>query len=275
MDIRNAHVFITGGSKGTGAGLAREFARRGARLTLLARQSDELQKLAAETGALALPVDLTDLDSLEGVVARAEAQNGPVDVLISNAAIINSGPFSNLTAKQLRNGVTANMLAHMEINRQALPGMLARKRGTLAIVGSASTEVTQIHLGNYAPAKAGLTKFGIDLQGELKDSGLSVFVFVLGSIRGTQLSNDGRKDPVIDFIDKRTGSFGVITPELIATRMANYIASDRENAVVTIPRLMAPITKWRLIPIKLMNPLMLTPALAEARRHKAESSKND
>lgn len=272
MDIRNAHVFITGGSKGTGAGLAREFARRGAKLTLLARASAELDNLAAETGALVLPVDLTNLDSLDGIVARAEERNGPVDVLISNAAIVNSGPFSQLTARELRNGIHANMLAHMEINRQALPGMLARKRGTIVINGSISTEVTQIHLSNYAPAKAGLTKFGIDLQGELKGSGLSVFVIVLGSIRGTQLSNDGRKDAVIDFIDRRTGDFGVITPELIAMRTADYVASDRENAVITIPRLLAPITKLRLLPVKLMNPLMLGPALAEAKRQREKNS---
>lgn len=275
MDIRNAHVFISGGSKGAGAGIARELAARGARLTLLARASAELEQIAAETGAVAMPVDLTDLDSLEGVIARAEERNGPIDSMVSNAAIINSGPFTHLTAQQLRNGIHANMLAHMELNRQVLPGMLARKRGTIVINGSLSTEVTQIHLTNYAPAKAGLTKFGIDLQGELKGSGLSVFVFVLGSIRGTQLSNAGRKDPIIDFIDRRTGDFGVITPELIGTRVADYIASNREKAVVTMPRLLAPIVQFRLLPVRLMNPLMLWPALGEAKRLRAERPAQD
>lgn len=269
MKIRDAHVFITGGSKGTGAALGLELAGQGAKITILARASAELDQLAADIGAYAMPVDLTNLDSLEGVVTRAEEKNGPIDILISIAAMANTGPFIKLTAVQLRDGVNANMLAHMEINRQALPGMLARKRGTLAIVGSLSTEVTQIHLGNYAPAKAGLTKFGIDLQGELMGTGLSVFVFVLGAIRGTQLSNEGRKDPVIDFLDKRTGDFGVISPQFIAKRMTRYFASDKTKAVVTIPRSLAPITQFRLLPLRLMNPLMLWPAVAEARRQRA------
>lgn len=266
MDIKNAHVFVSGGSKGAGAGIAREFARRGARLTLLARPSAELDALAAELGAVAINADLTDLDSLDGIVARAEERNGPVDVMVNNAAIINSGPFNELTARQLRNGITANMLAHMELVRQVLPGMLARKRGAIAINGSLSAEVTMIHLGNYAPAKAGLAKFGVDLQGELRGSGVSVFVFILGSIRGTQLSNAGRQDPVIDFIDRRTGDFGVITPELIGKRVVDYVASDRQRAVVTIPRLLAPIIKFRLLPVIAMNPVMLFQALKEKRR---------
>jgi short-subunit dehydrogenase len=269
MDLRAAHVLITGGSKGTGAALARELAGRGSRLTVIARASRELTEVAAATRGVSLAADLSDLDSVEGIVARAEEANGPLDILVNVAAMANTGPFAELTAAQLRAGVHANMLAHMEITRQALPGMLARRRGTIAVAGSLSSEVTQIHLGNYAPAKAGLTKFGSDLQGELRGSGLSVFVFVLGAIRGTQLSVEGRKDPVIEFLDQRTGDFGVITPGLIARRMADCFAGDRARATMTIPRSLAPLTQARLLPSRCLHPLMLWPAVAEARRQRS------
>src|SRR5271168_177638 len=106
VDPRGAHVLITGGSKGIGAAMAREFGRRGARLTLVARASDELEKVAADAGAVALPADLSDLSNVEDLVGRATEANGPIDVLINNAALGMSRHFGTLSADDVRQCVT-------------------------------------------------------------------------------------------------------------------------------------------------------------------------
>src|SRR5262245_11506274 len=89
--LRGAHVAITGGSKGVGAALARELHARGARLTLLARPSAELETTAKETDAVPLETDLSDYDALLGLVDRVERRNGPLDILINNAALARTG----------------------------------------------------------------------------------------------------------------------------------------------------------------------------------------
>jgi short-subunit dehydrogenase len=152
----------------------------------------------------------------------------------------------------------------MELVRQVLPGMISRGRGTITTTGSLSTEVSMIHLGTYVPAKAGLTKFAVDLQSELRGYGIRVFTFILGSVKGTALANAAIEDPVVDFIERRTGDVGVLTPEVVARRMTEVIGSDRGSALITIPKAAAGLVQFRHLTVRLIDPLMGRPA----RRHK-------
>jgi len=269
MKLQGAHTVVVGGSTGVGAAVVRQLATRGARVTVLALPSRDLDDIAAGIGGVAQPIDLADLAQVEGAIARAEAATGPVDILICNAATSVGGPFDKLTAEQLRRAMTVNMLSQMELARQVLPGMIARGGGTITTTGSLSTETSMIHLGSYAPAKAGLTKFATDLQSELRDYGIRVFTFVLGSVKGTALANAAIQDPVVEFIEKRTGDVGVLTPERVATRIVEVLASDRKSALITIPAVAAPLVQFRHLTVRLTDPFMGRPA----RKFKRESRK--
>nr|MDJ0858584.1 SDR family NAD(P)-dependent oxidoreductase [Dinoroseobacter sp.] len=74
-------VLITGASTGIGAEAVRVFAAAGARVAALARSAEKLRALAAETGALALPCDVSDFAAMQAAVARTEENLGPVEVL--------------------------------------------------------------------------------------------------------------------------------------------------------------------------------------------------
>lgn len=260
MQLKDAHAIVVGGSTGVGAAIVRDLAAQGARLTILALPSPELELVAAEVGAVPQPIDLADLAQLDGAIDRAQDQSGPADILICNAATNTSGPFESLSAEQLRRAVTVNMLSQMELIRQVLPGMIERRRGAITTTGSLSTEVSMIHLSSYVPAKAGLTKFAVDLQNELRDYGIRVFTFVLGSVKGTALANAAIEDPVVEFIEGRTGSVGVLTPERVAKRFVEVLASDRRSAVITIPRSAAPLIQFRHLTVRLADPIMGRPA---------------
>ena len=266
MELDDAHVVIVGGSKGVGAALAHEVARRGSRVTVLARDSEALHKVSRAVGGEAVPVDLTDLGSLAGVIADIELAHGPIDVLVSNAAITSGGPFRNLTPAALLNGAMTNFIAHLELNRQLVGSMTVRNRGTLAFVGSVAAEISMIHMAAYAAAKAGLTKFALELQRELRPTAIQVPVFVLGSIPDTQLNSTLSTDPVVAYLNKLTGSVGSLTPGGVASRIATVLARERCSAVYSIPRTLAPVVQFRQLPQRLIDPLLVRPALKEAER---------
>lgn len=266
MRLHGAHAVVVGGSTGVGAALVRRLADAGAHCTILALPSEELDKLAAEVGGVAQPLDLADRAQVAGAVERAEAAGGPVDLLACNAAVSPTGPFQDFTADQLYDSMTINLVSQMELVRQALPGMVARRRGTITTTGSLSTEVSMIHLGLYVPGKAGLTKFATDLRCELRDYGIRVFTFVLGSVKGTALADTAIQDPVVEFVERRAGDAGVLTPDRVARRMVEVVGGDRAGALVTIPRAAAPLVQFRHLTVRLVDPVMGRPARAFKRR---------
>ena len=82
MELKDAHVLVTGASRGIGAAICRELHARGAKLTLVARDAQKLQELADELGgANVLPADLIDPEALGTLIARAEQTGGPVDAI--------------------------------------------------------------------------------------------------------------------------------------------------------------------------------------------------
>ncbi|GAA5162887.1 SDR family oxidoreductase [Pseudonocardia eucalypti] len=253
-------MVVVGGSTGVGAALVRALAAEGARCTVLALPGEELDQVVAEVGGAEVPLDLADFDQVDGAIGRAEALNGPVDVLMCNAAVSPAGPFQDFGARQLWHATTVNMLSQMELIRQVIPGMRARGRGTITTTGSLSTEVSMIHLGAYVPGKAGLTKCALDLQSELRDYGIRVFTFILGSVKGTTLANKAIEDPVVDFIERRAGDAGVLTPEVVAKRMVEVVGSDRKSALITVPKAASPLVGFRNLAVKLIDPVMGRPA---------------
>jgi len=260
MELRNAHAFIVGGSTGVGAALTHALVAGVAKVTVLALKGPELDVIGEETGAATIAADLSNLDELDGMIARAEALNGPVDILVCMAAMCPSGPFQDYSAEQIRKSVTVNMIAHMELVRQVLPSMIARGTGTITTTGSFSTEVSMIHLGCYIPSKAGLSRFAFDLQSEVRDYGIRVFTFVLGSVKGTPLAANAAKDPVVGFVEARSGSIGVLTPEAVAGRMVEVLKSKRQRGVVAIPKVAQPLLEFKALPDRLLDPLMGRPA---------------
>lgn len=251
MILRDSHVLLTGASKGLGAALAREYAKRGARVTLLARPSPELDAVAAQTGAVALPVDLSDFDGLNDTVARAEERNGPLDALVNNAALVRLGPFSGMSNDDMRAQLFTNLLAPMELTRQALPGMLDRDHGTIVNVASLSANVSIPNASCYSVSKTGLSKFTVDLQTELKDSKVRAVLVTLGAVGGTPMIRQFEQDPRTAGIVGRFKTF--TTPaERVAERVADAVESDKQ-AVLVVPRIASPLVSYNLLPMRLIG----------------------
>jgi len=158
-------ALVTGAGKGIGRGIALAFAKAGADVALVARTKDDLDAVAESIramgrNAVAIPADVTEIESLDDVVAKAVGALGRLDILVNNAGGVEQlGTYTNMTVAILENAFRFNVSAPFELGRHALPHMLARGGGAIVNIGSMSGMQNQRGFLPYSLAKSALGKF--------------------------------------------------------------------------------------------------------------------
>lgn len=178
--LRDKRVVVTGASSGIGVAAAREFAREGADVALLARSKKGLDQAAAvarEHGATAhvVPVDLTDRAAAERAVAQAAERLGGIDVFVSNHAAGAYGPFRQIAPEDFDHAVDATFGSAVDAIRAALPE-LERSGGVLVANVSTAGRTGVPHQSPYSAAKHALRGFLNALRVELRAEGSPVRV---------------------------------------------------------------------------------------------------
>jgi NAD(P)-dependent dehydrogenase (short-subunit alcohol dehydrogenase family) len=135
-------VVITGASAGVGRAAAREFARHGARIGLLARGTDGLEAARREvedpgSKALVVPTDVANADQVESAAAQIEAEFGQIDIWINNAMTSVFSPTKQMKAAEFQRVTEVTYLGYVYGTLAALKRMLPRDRGVIVQVGSA------------------------------------------------------------------------------------------------------------------------------------------
>lgn len=158
MPATNHVVLITGASSGIGEGTARLLAANGARVVLGARRTDRLAKIAGEIEAAGGQVrfrtlDVTDLADMHAFVAFAEAEFGPVDVMVNNAGVMPLSPLNALKIDEWNRMIDVNIRGVLHGIAAVLPGMEARGTGQVINVSSIGGFVVQPTAAVYAATK--------------------------------------------------------------------------------------------------------------------------
>lgn len=149
-------VAITGASRGIGAEAARAFAAAGARVGLLARDAGAISALAAEVGGLAVPCDVAEAGAVAAALTHVEAAFGPLDVLINNAGVIEPIAWiADADPEAWGRNIEINLKGVYHGMRAALPGMIARRTGTIITVSSGAAHNPLEGWSAYCAAKAG------------------------------------------------------------------------------------------------------------------------
>ena len=179
------HVVITGASSGIGEAIAREYFSRNARVTLVARRSDLLQKLAAESKGQAhiVTADLSDPAQVTSWVDAAEAVHGPTDVLINNAGVQIVRPFVDTPMEDALRLLQIDLLAPLALSHFVARRMVARGKGTLVDVSSMAAIAPTPGMSFYNAAKGGLAAFSEGLRAELKPHGVHVVTVYPGPVK--------------------------------------------------------------------------------------------
>lgn len=165
-------VVITGASAGVGRAVVREFAARGARIGLLARDPERLQAARREVErqggeAIDLPTDVADAEAVERAAAQVEDRFGPIDIWINDAMATAIMPLSEMTPADFRRATEVTYFGYVWGTMAALRRMRPRNRGTIVQVGSALAYRAIPLQSAYCGAKFAIRGFTDALRCEL------------------------------------------------------------------------------------------------------------
>ena len=169
--------------------MARQLAREGTDLVLVALEREPLERLAGELRAEhgvdpeVLVADLRDPDALAGVAHRLEAADPVVDLLVNAAGTGSTGPFVELSADAEEQLVRVNCLALLRLCHAAAPGMVSRRSGAILNVSSLTHRGGASGTTTYAASKAFVSVLSTELREELRGSGVTVTVIEPGLTR--------------------------------------------------------------------------------------------
>jgi len=186
-------VLITGASAGIGAGLAREFVRRGRRVALVARRVEQLETLAAELRqaggrATAHAGDVTVDGDIGRVVAALAAQNIVPSIVVANAGFGIVGKAQNLSQSDYRRQLETNFFGVLRTFHESFEA-LQRARGRIVLMGSVAGHISAPGGSPYAVSKFAVRALAEALHGDLKGTGVGCTLvspgFVDSDIRRT------------------------------------------------------------------------------------------
>ncbi len=260
---------MTGASSGIGVEIAREMARRGHGVTLVARREDRLRALADElerdhrVRAEVVPTDLADSTQRQHLVARLDQQGLTVDVLVNNAGVGTFGAVDDSDPERETTVVRTDVEAVVDLCSRFVPGMV--DRGIGAVLNVASTAAYQPLPGqaSYGAAKAFVLSYSHAIRAELRGTGVTVTVLCPGPVH-TEFGQAGGADFATR--DAPLPGFMWLPADRVAKAGVEGLA---RGAAVVVPGMPNKITAagGSILPHRLLAPLItrLHPALRRKR----------
>ncbi len=187
-DFVDKVVLITGGSRGLGLVLAREFAREGARVVICARDEEKLERARIDlerrgADVLALKCDVTIRSEVAEMISVIHDHYGKIDVLVNNAGVIQVGPLEVMTEDDFAKAMNTHFWAPLHMMLAVLPEMRSRKEGRIVNISSIGGKVSLPHLVPYSASKFALVGLSEGLGAELRKDGVLVTTVCPGLMR--------------------------------------------------------------------------------------------
>jgi len=169
-------VLVTGGNRGIGLAIARRLAAGGDQVMVTSRSGDPVPGLSV------VRCDVTDAASVDAAFAQAEAEHGPVEVLVSNAGITRDQLLALMKEEDFAGVVDTNLTGAYRVAKRAVRGMMRQRRGRLIFLSSVVGLLGSPGQANYAASKAGLVGLARSLARELAPRNITANVVAPGFV---------------------------------------------------------------------------------------------
>ena len=231
MEIDGRVAVVTGGGGGIGGAAARALAAGGAKVLVADLDGDTADRIAAEIqreggGALAVAADVSRQAEIEGMVSRAEAELGPVDLFFANAGTAGGAGLADEDEWALT--IEVNLLAHVRAARAMVPRWLERGEGYFVATASAAGLLTQIGAAPYAVTKHAAVAFAEWMSITYGARGIRASCLCPMGV-DTNLLNAGLDDPGEEGLPARVvaAAGDVLSPDEVATDLLDAIRAER------------------------------------------------
>jgi NAD(P)-dependent dehydrogenase (short-subunit alcohol dehydrogenase family) len=189
IELRGRTVAITGGSRGLGLVMARQFAAAGAHVCLLARDPEELERAAAQVaasgdaGVATYPCDVRSQADVDRVFADILERRTAIDILVNNAGVIQVGPLEHMRTEDFENAMATHFWGPLYTMQACLPAMTRRGFGRIVNIASIGGRLAVPHLAPYSASKFALVGLSDAVRAEVERHGVRVTTVSPGLMR--------------------------------------------------------------------------------------------
>lgn len=246
MRFQGRTAIVTGGGTGIGAAVARQLVAEGARVALLGRRLEPLEKTALEIGALAIQADVADAAAMRQVVDRLTREWGGIDILVANAGGHGFGPTTEMADEEWARSTRVNLDTAFFSARECLPALIARQ-GSIVMISSIAGLAAGPDAAGYVAMKHAVIGLAKSLARDYGRKGVRTNTICPGWVRTPMADEEmamvmdmhglGSVDDAYAFVTRNVPINRPALPEEVAAAvcfLASKEASMINGAVLTV-----------------------------------------
>ncbi len=231
FDLSGRTALVTGASGGIGRAIAQALSEAGAKVALSGTRENVLEEVAGtlKGDTAIVPCNLSDAESVDGLVGRTEEAIGPLDILVANAGITRDKLLMQMKDEEWNDVLSVNLGSYFRLTKSCVRGMMKRRHGRIIGITSIVGVTGNPGQTNYCASKAGMIGFTKSLAQEVASRGITANTIAPGFIESpmTDVLPDNQKEALLGQIPAgRLGQGSDIAAAAV------YLASN-EAAYVT------------------------------------------
>ncbi len=241
-NLADKNIILTGASRGVGAFIARELAKKKTTIICISRSQDGLDRICDEINTLGgkgmgITFDISKIERIPELMCEIKQMtgSGDIDILINNAGIEIYRAFKNYSLADIQLVMSVNLMSAIELTRLLLPNMLNKGSGHIVNIASLAAKKSHRHDSIYTASKAGLLMWADALKQELADTNIEVSNICPGQVYQQELLAD------IGF--KASSSRDMSNPEEVAIAVCNAIEQNEIEVVTSDSIIMQNLSK--------------------------------
>jgi NAD(P)-dependent dehydrogenase (short-subunit alcohol dehydrogenase family) len=190
-------AIVTGGGSGIGLAIAKKFTQEGIQTIIVGRDEEKLKKAKDELGnnAHSISCDLSQLNTIPGLVQKIIAEFGQVDILVNNAGINMKKEFTEVTDEDFQKIITTNLCSVFSMSREVVKNMLPRQSGSIINISSMAAQYGLPKVIAYSASKTAIDGMTRAMAVELSPKGIRVNAIAPGFIYSEMTAKALDSDP--------------------------------------------------------------------------------